>query len=47
MVAGEVFYVNQQRDMNVISFARKAILMYGLSLCLNGTWDESQISQEL
>lgn len=39
MESGIGLYVSQQRDRNGIPLARKSMLMCGLSLCLNGTWD--------
>ena len=39
--------VNEQRDKNVHSYARKAMVRTGLSLNFNGEWEEAQLSHEL
>ena len=35
--------VNAQKDKNGLSYARKAMMRTGMSLNLNGKWEESQL----
>lgn len=39
--------VNSMRDKNGLSYVRKAMVMCGLALNLNGGWEERQLSPEL
>lgn len=39
--------VNQMKDRNGISYARKAMMMTGLSLGMDGRWSESQLSDQI
>lgn len=39
--------VNAMRDKNGVQYARKAMIMTGMSLNLNGRWEESQLTDEL
>ncbi|CDF38688.1 unnamed protein product [Chondrus crispus] len=47
LAANAVREVNNQRDKNGVSFARKSMIRTGLSLNLNGLWEEKQLSSEL
>lgn len=47
LAADAVREVNAQRDKNGVQYARKAMIMTGMSLNLNGLWEESQLTQEL
>lgn len=39
--------VNEQRDRNGLSYARKAMIRTGMSLNVNGLWQESQLADDL
>ena len=39
--------VNLQRDENGLTYARKAMILCGLSLNTNGKWEETQLKPEL
>lgn len=39
--------VSQQRDRNELTFARKAMIRIGMSLNVNGLWEESQLFDRL
>ena len=39
--------VNRQRTSEGITYARKAMIRCGMSLNLNGKWEEDQLSNEL
>jgi hypothetical protein len=39
--------VNAQRNKNIISYARKAMIRYGMSLGLDGAWTNQQLFREL
>ncbi|KAL3695584.1 hypothetical protein R1sor_009660 [Riccia sorocarpa] len=47
LAADSVADVNSQRDANGISYARKAMIRCGLSLNINGRWEECQLQPEL
>lgn len=47
LAADAVREVNNQRDKNGVPYARKAMIMTGISLNLNGRWEERQLTQEL
>lgn len=47
LAAAAVRHVNDQRDINGLTFARKAMIRCGLSLDVNGVWHEKQLSPEL
>lgn len=47
LAAAAVQHVNDQRDTNGLTFARKAMIRCGLSLDVNGVWHEKQLSPEL
>ena len=47
LAANAVWEVNNQREKNVVSFARKAMIRTGFSFNLNGLWKEKQLSFEL
>lgn len=47
LAAKAVREVNAQRDKNGVSYARKAMIRTGMSLNLNGLWEEKQLSDEL
>lgn len=47
LAADSVKEVNNQKDSSGISYARKAMVMTGLSLGLNGAWSESQLTSDL
>jgi len=47
LAAESVREVNSQTDKNGVSFARKAMVMTGMSLNYNGQWEEKQLTQEL
>ncbi|MEM7298840.1 MAG: hypothetical protein AAF391_11305, partial [Bacteroidota bacterium] len=44
LAADSVREVNGMRDANGLSYARKAMIMTGMSLSVNGTWSESQLT---
>lgn len=39
--------VNNQRDSNGVSYARKAMIRPGMFLNLNGCWEKTQLTSEL
>lgn len=39
--------VNRQRDENGMSYARKAIIIFGIALNTNRAWEEKQLSPVL
>ena len=39
--------VNKERTSDGITYARKAMIRCGMSLSLNGKWEEDQLSSEL
>ena len=43
LAAESVREVNAQKDKNGLSYARKAMMRTGMSLNLNGKWEESQL----
>lgn len=47
LASNAVRAVNTQRDNNGISYRRKAMIRTGLSLNLNGLWEEKQLFSEL
>lgn len=47
LAADAVREVNGQRDKNGVQYARKAMMMCGMSLNLNGLWEESQLTEDL
>lgn len=47
LAADAVKDVNNQRNQNVISYARRAMVITGMSLNLNGSWYEDQLNDEL
>lgn len=47
VTANAVREVNQQRDRNGLKFARKAMIRTGMSLNVNGLWEESQLFDKL
>lgn len=47
LAADAVREVNEQRDKDGVQYARKAMKMTGMSLNLNGLWEESQLTQDL
>ena len=47
LAADAVRQVNQMRDVNGISYARKAMIRCGLSLDVSGKWHVGQLSPEL
>lgn len=47
MAAGAVDDVNKQKDNEGISYARKAMLLYGMALNTEGVWKEEQLSLQL
>lgn len=47
VAANPVRQINQQRDKNGITFARKAKIRTGMSPNLKGLWEESQLFENL
>lgn len=47
LAAKVVREVNQQRDKTGVTYARRAMIRTGMSLNLNGLWEEGQLSDEL
>jgi len=47
LAADAVRAVNAQKDSNGVSYARKAMVMTGMSLNYNGLWEESQLTSDL
>ena len=39
--------VNRQRDSDAVSYARKAMILKGMALNLNGQWEERQLLPKL
>ena len=39
--------VNMQRDSDAVSYARKAMILTGMALNLNGQWEERQLLPKL
>ena len=47
LAAAAVREVNSQRDKNGVQYARKEMIMTGMSLNVNGLWEESQLTDDL
>lgn len=47
LAADAVRDVNRQRDENRLTYVRKAMILCGLALNVNGVWEETQLSPEL
>lgn len=47
LVSNTVLEVKAQRDRNRITYAQKAMMRIGMSLNLNGIWEEKKFSSEL
>ena len=47
LAADSVRDVNAQFDSHGVSYARKAMILCGLSLVYNGTWSTEQLKPEL
>lgn len=47
LAARSVREVNMQRDADGLSYTRKAMIMRGLALNTNGSWEVDQLTPEL
>lgn len=47
MTANAIREVNRMKDKSGISFARRSMIMTGMSLNINGKWEESQLTEQL